>query len=88
MVAAAREAWTVDDARVVWGTVDAVRRSGAYVEGEGEHAPFFAQPVKLGKEGAEAILSYGELSDFERNALDSMLETLNGDIEIGVEFAK
>jgi malate dehydrogenase len=60
----------------------------AYVEGEGEHAPFFAQPVKLGKEGAEAILSYGELSDFERNALDSMLETLNGDIEIGVEFAK
>ncbi|MFA0420676.1 flagellar biosynthesis anti-sigma factor FlgM, partial [Vibrio sp. 10N.222.54.A1] len=27
-------------------------------------------------------------SDFERNALDSMLETLNGDIEIGVEFAK
>lgn len=60
----------------------------AYVEGEGEHAPFFAQPVKLGKEGTEAILSYGELSDFERNALDSMLETLNGDIEIGVEFAK
>ena len=60
----------------------------AYVEGEGEHAPFFAQPVKLGKDGAEAILSYGELSDFERNALDSMLETLNGDIEIGVEFAK
>lgn len=60
----------------------------AYVEGEGEHAPFFAQPVKLGKEGAETILSYGELSDFERNALDSMLETLNGDIEIGVEFAK
>ncbi|ARP39333.1 malate dehydrogenase [Vibrio syngnathi] len=60
----------------------------AYVEGEGDHAPFFAQPVKLGKEGAEAILSYGELSDFERNALDSMLETLNGDIEIGVEFAK
>ena len=60
----------------------------AYVEGEGEHAPFFAQPVKLGKKGAEVILSYGELSDFERNALDSMLETLNGDIEIGVEFAK
>ena len=60
----------------------------AYVEGAGEHAPFFAQPVKLGKEGAEEVLSYGELSDFEKAALDGMLETLNGDIEIGVEFAK
>ena len=60
----------------------------AYVEGDGEHAPFFAQPVKLGKDGAEAILSYGELSDYEKAALDGMLETLNKDIEIGVEFAK
>lgn len=60
----------------------------AYVEGAGEHAPFFAQPVKLGKEGLEEVLPYGELSDFEKAALDGMLETLNKDIEIGVEFAK
>lgn len=60
----------------------------AYVEGADEHAPFFAQPVKLGKEGIEAILPYGALSDFEKENLDSMLDTLNKDIEIGVEFTK
>ncbi|MDN3608269.1 malate dehydrogenase [Vibrio ostreicida] len=60
----------------------------AYVEGNGEHAPFFAQPVKLCKEGVEAVLSYGELSDFENNALNGMLDTLNGDIQIGVDFVK
>ena len=60
----------------------------AYVEGDGEHAPFFAQPVKLGKDGVEEILSYGELSAFEKSALDGMLETLNGDIQTGVDFVK
>ena len=60
----------------------------AYVEGDDAHAPFFAQPVKLGKNGVEEILSYGTLSDYEKAALDGMLETLNGDIAIGVEFAK
>jgi len=60
----------------------------AYVEGAGEHTRFFAQPVKLGKEGAEEVLSYGELSGFEKAALDEMLETLNGDIVKGEEFAK
>ncbi|MDB1122275.1 malate dehydrogenase [Vibrio algarum] len=60
----------------------------AYVEGSGEHARFFAQPVKLGKDGVEEVLSYGELSAFEKEALDGMLDTLNGDITIGEEFAK
>ncbi|MCG3726794.1 malate dehydrogenase [Vibrio cincinnatiensis] len=60
----------------------------AYVEGDGAHAPFFAQPVKLGKNGVEEILSYGPLSEYEQAALDGMLETLNKDIEIGVEFVK
>ena len=60
----------------------------AYVEGNGEHAPFFAQPVKLGKNGVEEVLSYGELSAFEKDALDGMLDTLNGDIKIGVDFAQ
>ncbi len=60
----------------------------AYVEGDGAHARFFAQPVKLGKEGVEEILSYGALSDYEKAALDGMLETLNGDIVKGEEFAK
>lgn len=60
----------------------------AYVEGSGEHARFFAQPVKLGTEGIEAVLDYGVLSEFERASLDDMLETLSGDISKGEEFAK
>ncbi|WED27004.1 malate dehydrogenase [Vibrio sp. DW001] len=60
----------------------------AYVEGAGEHTRFFAQPVKLGKNGIEEVLSYGALSAFETQALDGMLDTLNGDITKGEEFAK
>ena len=44
--------------------------------------------MKLGKDGVEEILSYGELSAFEKSALDGMLETLNGDIQTGVDFVK
>lgn len=60
----------------------------SYVDGGSEHATFFAQPVKLGKEGVEEVLSYGELSAFETEARDNMLETLRGDIQIGVDFVK
>ncbi|WP_261816567.1 malate dehydrogenase [Vibrio gallicus] len=60
----------------------------AYVEGNGKHARFFAQPVLLGKDGVEQILDYGPLSEFEKSALDGMLETLVGDIKIGEEFVK
>lgn len=59
----------------------------AYVEGSGEHARFFAQPVRLGKNGIEEILDFGELSAFEKEAFDSMLDTLKGDIALGEEFA-
>ena len=60
----------------------------AYVEGNGEHARFFAQPILLGKNGIGEIQSYGELSAFEQEALESMLDTLRGDIKIGEEFVK
>ncbi|MGN2615761.1 malate dehydrogenase [Aliivibrio fischeri] len=60
----------------------------AYVEGNGEHARFFAQPILLGKNGIEEIQSYGELSVFEQEALESMLDTLRGDIKIGEEFVQ
>ncbi|MDW6091012.1 malate dehydrogenase [Vibrio rhizosphaerae] len=59
----------------------------AYIESDGGHAPFFAQPVRLGKNGIEEVLSYGELSSFEQQALEGMLDTLNGDIQLGVDFA-
>ena len=57
-----------------------------YVEGSGELARFFAQPVLLGKNGVEKILSFGSLSDFEQTNLNDALETLKSDIKIGEEF--
>ncbi|GHA04038.1 malate dehydrogenase [Oceanisphaera arctica] len=57
-----------------------------YVDGGSEHAQFFAQPVLLGKNGVEKVLSYGDISAFEQAAMDGMLETLKGDIVKGVEF--
>lgn len=58
-----------------------------YVEGDGKHARFFAQPVLLGKEGVEEVMDYGKLSTFEQEALNNMLDTLNSDITLGEEFA-
>lgn len=60
----------------------------AYVDGGSEHAEFFAQPVLLGKNGIEKVLPYGEVSAFEANARDAMLDTLKGDIKLGVDFVK
>ena len=57
-----------------------------YVEGSGELARFFAQPVLLGKNGVEKILSYGNLSEFEQTTLNDVLETLRSDIKIGEDF--
>ncbi|GAB1622912.1 malate dehydrogenase [Agarivorans sp. B2Z047] len=58
----------------------------AYVDGGSEHAKFFAQPVRLGPQGVAEILPYGEISAFEKAAIDGMLDTLHGDIDKGVEF--
>jgi malate dehydrogenase len=58
----------------------------AYVEGNGEDALFFAQPVRLGVNGVSEILAYGELSAFEEKAKQDMLETLKADIQEGIDF--
>ncbi|NHB92197.1 malate dehydrogenase [Photorhabdus cinerea] len=58
----------------------------AYVEGDGEYARFFAQPVRLGKNGVEERLDIGKLSDFEQKALEDMLDVLRKDIELGENF--
>ncbi|MCE0493430.1 malate dehydrogenase [Vibrio salinus] len=60
----------------------------AYIDGDTGHAPLFAQPIKLGKNGIEQTLEIGQLSKFEQDALDSMLDTLKADIKKGVEFVK
>ena len=57
-----------------------------YVEGSGDNARFFAQPVLLGKNGVEKILSYGKLSDFEETTLNASLDTLKADILLGELF--
>lgn len=58
----------------------------AYVEGDGQHARFFSQPLLLGKNGIEERQAIGQLSAFEQNALEGMLDTLKKDIQLGEEF--
>ena len=58
----------------------------AYVEGNGEDAQFFAQPIRLGVNGVAELLSYGELSAFEEKAKADMLDTLKADIKEGVDY--
>lgn len=60
----------------------------AYVEGDGEYARFFSQPLLLGKEGVAERRPIGTLSAFEQQSLDGMLETLKKDITLGEEFVK
>ena len=60
----------------------------AYVEGDGEHARFFAQPMLLGKNGVEKLLPIGSLSAYEQKAMTDMLGTLKADITLGEEFVK
>jgi malate dehydrogenase len=60
-----------------------------YVQVDGsEDAPFFAHPVRLGKNGVEEILPYGNLSAFEQKAKEEMLAGLRNDIQMGVDFVK
>lgn len=57
-----------------------------YVEGDGRYARFFAQSVKLGREGVDELLPLGSLNVFEQQALETMLPTLQADIELGEKF--
>ncbi len=58
----------------------------AYVEGNGEYARFFAQPVVLGLNGVEELLPIGEISAYEKAAIQTMIPTLKADIELGEKF--
>ncbi|MDM7861491.1 malate dehydrogenase [Alteromonas sp. ASW11-36] len=57
-----------------------------YVQVDSDDAAFFAHPVRLGANGVEEILPYGELSAFEQQAKADMLDGLRGDIQLGVDF--
>ena len=58
----------------------------AYVEGDCKYARFFAQPVRLGRNGVEELLPIGELSAYEQAAIEAMIPTLKADIELGEKF--
>ncbi|HGJ5875871.1 MAG TPA: malate dehydrogenase [Arsenophonus sp.] len=58
----------------------------AYVESDGEYARFFAQPIRLGKNGIEERLPINIMNTLEKNKLGNMLETLNNDIKLGEDF--
>lgn len=47
----------------------------AYVEGDGQYARFFSQPLLLGKNGVKSV-NPSALSAFEQHSLDAMLDTL------------
>ncbi|CAA2929902.1 malate dehydrogenase [Arsenophonus endosymbiont of Bemisia tabaci] len=58
----------------------------SYVESDGEYARFFAQPIRLGKNGIAERLPINIINKFEKNKLKNMLETLNKDIKLGEDF--
>jgi len=58
----------------------------AYVAGDGEHAEYFAQAMRLGPNGVEELLPIGDLSDYETQVLNDMKGTLKGDVQKGVDF--
>lgn len=58
----------------------------SYVEGDGKYARFFAQTILLGKNGVAERKDIGKLSAFEQQALESMLDVLHQDIELGEKF--
>jgi len=57
-----------------------------YVDAGLEQGQFFAQPVRLGKSGVDAVLPYGDVSEFEKNALALMVEELRDNISLGEQF--
>jgi len=60
----------------------------AYVDGGSAHARFFAQAVRIGREGIEEVMDYGALSRLEQDELDGMIATLREEIELGIAYAR
>jgi len=58
----------------------------AYVESDLTDAPFFASPVKFGKNGIEEVLPFGDLTEYEQMWLDKMIPDLKKQIQKGVDF--
>ena len=48
--------------------------------------PYFATKVRLGKEGVEEVLSYGDITAYEQQWLDKLKPELKEQIDKGVAF--
>merc|ERR1719443_57704 len=59
-----------------------------YVESSVTDVPFFSSKVKLGPEGVSEIYGLGDLTDYEKDALDKMMPELQASIDKGVDFVK
>lgn len=59
-----------------------------FVENDLTDAPFFSTPVRLGPNGAEEVLPFGELSDFEKEGLEKMMPDLVAQAQKGLDFVK
>ncbi|XP_047310213.1 malate dehydrogenase, mitochondrial-like [Impatiens glandulifera] len=59
----------------------------SFVQSSITELPFFASKVRLGKNGIEEVLGLGDLTDFEKLGLESLLPELKSSIEKGIKFA-
>ena len=69
------------------GATDDVRDC-VYCASDLGHAPFFASPVTLGREGVEQFLPIGALDEAEAALWASAVPELNAQIEIGLRWAQ
>ncbi|KAL6779817.1 MDH4 [Auxenochlorella protothecoides x Auxenochlorella symbiontica] len=60
----------------------------AYVESTVTDLPFFASKVRLGRAGVEEVYGLGELNDYERAGLKSLVPELQASIDKGVKFVQ
>eukprot|EP00249_Psilotum_nudum_P024919 c29323_g3_i1 orf=326-1342(+) len=60
----------------------------SYVASNITPLPFFASKVRIGLHGIEDVLGLGQLSEYERNALEALKPELRMSIEKGINYAK
>lgn len=47
---------------------------------------YFSTPCRLGKNGVSEVLSYGDLSEYEKQGLQALIPELKASIDKGLEF--
>lgn len=57
-----------------------------FVENSLTSVPFFATKVRLGPNGAEEVLPFGDLSPFEKEGLEKLIPDLSAQVAKGIAF--